>query len=183
MLTLLTALAVTAAPYPQPLLIRDEPMLKYATGTIQSVDPSGTQLVLATDAGPLTLFAAQAAVLDEDHHDRQLRSVAIGRTARVWYVVSSGAIAREIDLITPVDLAWAPPPSNTLKTAMGFVQSLGETMLVLTEAGPVTFQLDHAAKPKGLKIGAYVKVTYVVSDGARARKIELAKPPAEEPVG
>jgi hypothetical protein len=183
MLTLLTALAVTAAPYPEPLLIRDEPMLKYATGTVQSVDPSGTRLVLATSAGPLFLFAGQAAVLDEDHRDRQLRSVAIGRTVRVWYVVSDGAVAREIDLVSPVDMSRAAPPDNALKTAMGRVHSLGATMILLTEAGPVTFQVGHANKPKGLKTGDYVKVTYVVNAGAQATKIELAPPPSAEPVG
>jgi hypothetical protein len=183
MLTLLTALAVTAAPYPEPLLIRDEPMLKYATGTVQSVDPSGTRLVLATSAGPLFLFAGQAAVLDEDHRDRQLRSVVVGRTVHVWYVVHDGAVAREIDLVTPADVTLAPPSDNALKTAMGRVHSLGATMILLTQAGPVTFQVGRAPKPKGLKTGDYVKVTYVVNDGARVRKIELAPAPSEEPVG
>src|SRR4051812_27933850 len=98
MLSLLIALGVAAgAPYPMPQKIRDEPGLKFVSGTLQSVDPSGTRIVISAAGGPLTLYTGQAAIVDEDRHDRVLRAVCVGRTLEVWYVIREGAIAKEID--------------------------------------------------------------------------------------
>jgi hypothetical protein len=192
MISLVVAL-VTAAPYPQPWSIADTPGLRFATGTIASVGPM--TLVVATDAGPLELQTGQSVVLDEDHRDRELRSVALGRTVNVWYVVNDGAIAREIDLVTPQPPPVQAPTDASVKTATGTIAAYDATlthMVVATPAGLVTFAIDRTPvfgrdhKPRNVRKlanGTWVTVTYVVDNGARAQRIDLTTPPVQKPVG
>jgi hypothetical protein len=196
MLSFLVALGVTAGtPYPMPQKIQDEPGLKFASGTLQSVDTSGTRIVITSGAGPLTLNVAQAAIYDEDRRDRLLRSVCVGRTLDVWYVIANGAIAKEVDLAPPTTPPLVALPDDSLKLATGQIASLSpdlKRLIVTTPAGPVTFLmektavrgLDHHAKSiVKLPPGTWVTVTYVVQEGARARQIDVKPTPAPKPVG
>jgi hypothetical protein len=178
-------LALSAgAPYPLPASIRDTADLRFAAGPITKSGP--TWFEISTPAGPLVLEATRTIVLDEDRCARELSTVIIGREVRVWYEVNNGALAREVDLVTPQPVVEAPKQNDSPKSATGSIEGFDKqyTRMVLgTPAGPVTFQLDRITPPKRFHKGEYVTVTYVAHDGAHAKKIERATPPPAKPVG
>jgi hypothetical protein len=101
---LLAAAVALLAPlpaYPAPKLIGATPDTRCDWGPISEVKATPAQLLMRTDAGPLTvLLDPSVKVAGAD--GRPLASAAelrAGQNVRVYYVVNNGARAQEIDVI------------------------------------------------------------------------------------
>jgi len=95
------ALLAPTPPFPPPKLTGQTPEMKCDWGAVGELDVERAQLTVRTDAGPLTLqIAPGVKVAGADGKPlgsvRDLRS---GQNVRVYYVVESGAKAKEIDLL------------------------------------------------------------------------------------
>jgi hypothetical protein len=95
------ALLAPLPPFPAPRLIGATPDTRCDWGPISELKAQPAQLVIRTDAGPLTLdLGAGVKVAGAD--GRPLASAAelrAGQNVRVYYVVDNGARAQEIDVI------------------------------------------------------------------------------------
>jgi hypothetical protein len=100
---LLLFLALTALPFPPPRALPVTDRTKCDWGPVSSVSAAGTELVIATPAGPVTYRAGpEVQVYGAD--GKVLGAVTVlkpGQNVRVYYVVENGAKAQEVDLQTP----------------------------------------------------------------------------------
>lgn len=95
------ALLAPVPPFPAPRLIGASPETRCDWGPISEMKASPPQLLLRTDAGPLTVELGPA-VKVAGADGRPLASPAelrAGQSVRVYYVVDRGARAQEIDVI------------------------------------------------------------------------------------
>jgi hypothetical protein len=101
-LGLLVALSLSAAPpFPAPKLITVTDATKADWGTIASVDPQKNTVVLTCANGPVTFQAGPSVqVVSADGKPAGgITSLRPGQNARVYYEVTNGAQASEIDLL------------------------------------------------------------------------------------
>jgi len=95
------ALLAPTPPFPAPRLVGAGPDTRCDWGPISEVKASPSQLLVRTDAGPLTVeLGPNVKVAGAD--GRPLPSAAelrAGQNVRVYYVVDHGARAQEIDVI------------------------------------------------------------------------------------
>ena len=104
---LFAASSVSAAfPAPDPVTIPVDANLKFASGTVESVDEAHHLLVVKCPPGSVTFHIERVAVIGPDRRPRTLADVRPGAKVDVWYHVEDGAIAAEIELT-----GAAPPPS------------------------------------------------------------------------
>jgi hypothetical protein len=96
-----------AQPVTLPLPLDDS--VKFASGTVNAIDASRSLMIVSTAAGPVTFHTDQAAVIGLEKQPINLRTLGVGHTVNIWYVVKDGAIAKEIDLVLPAP--HAPPVS------------------------------------------------------------------------
>lgn len=103
----LSAAAAWAQPVTLPLPLDET--VKFATGTVNAIDVSRNLMIVSTPAGPVTFHTDQATVIGLEKQPITVRTLGVGHTVNIWYVVKDGAIAREIDLVLPAP--HAPPVS------------------------------------------------------------------------
>lgn len=92
---------LTALPFPAPKVVEVTDQTKCDWGTVVSVKPDGSQLVVATAAGPVTFqTGSNVQVMGAD--GKSLGSVIAlkpGQKVRVYYLIDKGARPSEIDVI------------------------------------------------------------------------------------
>jgi hypothetical protein len=96
-------LAAIIPPYPLPKLIQPTDDLKCDWGTIESMQPATTQLILRAEAGPVTIdLAPGVRVAGPDGKELgETSALRAGQNIRVYYIVAHGAKAKEIDILSP----------------------------------------------------------------------------------
>jgi hypothetical protein len=90
--------ASTAYPAPDPVTIPVDANLKFASGTVESIDEARHLLVVKCPAGLVTFHVDRLAVIGPDRKPRAPGDVRPGQKVDVWYHVDDGAIALELDL-------------------------------------------------------------------------------------
>lgn len=95
------ALLAPTSPFPPPKLTSQTPEMRCDWGAVGELKVDRAQLVVRTDAGPLTLQVGPG-VKVAGPDGKALASVAElrgGQNVRVYYVVEAGAKALEIDVV------------------------------------------------------------------------------------
>ncbi len=96
-----TALLVaTALPFPAPKVVQVTDQMKCDWGTVTSVNANGSQMVVATAAGPVTFQTGpNVQVIGSDGKPLgPVTALKPGQKVRVYYIVDNGAKVSEIDL-------------------------------------------------------------------------------------
>ena len=91
------AAASGAYPAPDPVTIPVDANLKFASGTVESIDEARHLLVMKCPAGLVTFHIDRLAIIGPDRRPRPLGDVRLGQKISVWYHVDDGAIALELD--------------------------------------------------------------------------------------
>lgn len=99
---LLAAVALFGTPaFPPPKFVAPTPDLKCDWGPIASIKTDASEMIVGTEAGPLTVVIEPEVKL-ADAEGKPIRSATalrLGQKVRVYYVVETGAKAREIDVL------------------------------------------------------------------------------------
>ena len=95
---LLCAPVFGAYPAADPVTIPVDANLKFASGTVESIDEARHLLVVKCPVGSVTFHIERLAIVGPDRRPRVLADVRPGQKVDVWYHVDDGAIALELDL-------------------------------------------------------------------------------------
>jgi hypothetical protein len=94
-------LLLTALPFPAPKMVAASDKMKCDWGSVTSVKPDSSELVIATAAGPVTFQSSSAVpVVGLDGKPAAgLSELKPGQRVRVYYTVENGTKLSEVDLI------------------------------------------------------------------------------------
>jgi|HubBroStandDraft_4_1064222.scaffolds.fasta_scaffold1112556_2 hypothetical protein len=100
-LALAAAVALLAPAFPPPKLVPQTPDMKCDWGSIATPAIDRPEIVLSTDAGPFVLAVGPGVkvVALDGAELGSVKALHAGQHVRAYYVVDTGAKAREIDVI------------------------------------------------------------------------------------